>query len=189
MSIGIAQIKQVIGLRSKVSNCIAYQDEQTIVYPAGCNIVVYNIDQKTQKYIANTDKSTALSTICLSQNKRYIAVAERVADKPLVTVYDLHTLRKKKVLSINDTQSSEVVSMAFSSDSKHLITQTNSPDWLLHYWNWEKSKVMAFIKIAGNLHTNVAVSQVTHLSFFLLSGNSKRQKECANFSQSVSNET
>jgi len=73
MSIGIAQIKQVIGLRANVSNCISYQDEQTIVYPAGANVVVYNIDQKTQKFIPNSDKSTGLTTMCVSSNKRYIA--------------------------------------------------------------------------------------------------------------------
>ncbi len=104
MSIGIAQIKQVIGLRANVTNCISYQDEQTIVYPAGANIVVYNIDQKTQKFITNSDKSTGLTTMCISSNKRYIAIAERVQDKPLVTIYDLHTLRKKKTLTILDTQ-------------------------------------------------------------------------------------
>ncbi len=161
MSIGIAQIKQVIGLRANVSNCISYQDEQTIVYPAGANVVVYNIDQKTQKFIPNSDKSTGLTTMCVSSNKRYIAIAERVADKPLVTVYDLHTLRKKKTLTILDTQSSEIVSMSFSPDSKHLITQTAAPDWSLYYWSWEKSKIMAYTRITANLQPGATVAQVS----------------------------
>ena len=160
MSIGIAQIKQVIGLRAGVSNCIAYQDEQTIVYPAGSNVIIYNIDQKTQKFIPNSDKSTGLTTICVSQNKRYIAIAEKVADKPLISIYDLHTLRKRKALTINDTQSTEVISISFSPDSKHLITQTGAPDWTLYYWSWEKSKIMAFAKITANLQPNASVTQV-----------------------------
>lgn len=166
MSIGIAQIKQVIGIRANVSNCIAYQDEQTIVYPAGSNVVIYNIDQKTQKFIQNSEKSSALTTMCVSQNKRYIAIAEKIGDKPLVTVYDLHTLRKRKTLSLNDSQSSEIISMAFSPDSKHLITQTAAPDWTLHYWSWEKSKIMAFIRVTANLQPNATVTQVNRHFFF-----------------------
>lgn len=162
MSIGIAQIKQVIGIRANVNNCIAYQDEQTIVYPAGSNVVIYNIDQKTQKFIPNTDKSAALTTICVSQNRRYIAIAERLVDnRPMVTVYDLHTLRKRKAFSPSDVQSGDVISMAFSSDSKHLITQTGAPDWTLHYWSWEKSKIMAFVKVTANLQANATVAQVS----------------------------
>ena len=164
MSIGIAQIKQVIGLRAGVSNCIAYQDEQTIVYPAGSNVIIYNIDQKTQKFIPNTEKSSGLTTICVSQNKRYIAVAEKVADKPIVTIYDLHTLRKRKALTFTDTQSTEVISIAFSPDSKHLITQTGAPDWTLYYWSWEKSKIMAFAKI-NSTNPNCSVTQVTILIY------------------------
>lgn len=160
MSIGLAQIKQVIGLRANVSNCIFYQDEQTIVYPAGSNILIYNIDQKTQKFIPNSDKSSGLTTMCVSQNKRYIAVAERISDKPVVTIYDLHTLRKRKALSFSDTTSQEVISIAFSPDSKHLITQTGSPDWTLYYWSWEKSKIMAFTKITTNSQLSTTVTQV-----------------------------
>jgi hypothetical protein len=50
--------------------------------------------------------------------------------------------------------------MAFSPDSKHLITQTGAPDWTLHYWSWEKSKIMAFVKVTANLQPNATVTQV-----------------------------
>lgn len=160
MSIGIAQIRQIVGLRGNTSNCIAYQDEQTVVYPAGANIVLYNIDQKTQKFIPCSEKSTALTTVCISPNRRYIALAEKVADKPQVNIYDLHTLRKRKALSSSEIQSTEIVSMAFSSDSKNLITQGGAPDWTLLYWTWEKSKVMASIKVTLNSPATATVSQV-----------------------------
>ena len=175
MSIGLAQIKQVIGLRANVNNCIGYQDEQTVIYPAGSNVVIYNIDQKTQKFIPSTEKSSGLTTLCISQNKRYIAIAEKVGDKPLVTIFDLHTLRKRKTLNIPETQSNEIISMSFSPDSKHLITQTGGPDWTLNYWSWEKSKVMAILKITANLPPNATVSQVIK-SFFMYIKSNKDEK-------------
>lgn len=48
---GILSIKQVIGVRSSVTNGLAFQDEQTVVYIAGGNIILYGIDQKAQKVI------------------------------------------------------------------------------------------------------------------------------------------
>jgi len=161
MSIGVAQIKQVIGLRGHTSNSIAYQDEQTIVYPSGANIVLYNIDQKIQKFIACSEKSQALTTMCVSPNRRYIAIAEKIGDKPNVSIFDLHTQRKRKALASPEIQSSEIVSMAFSNDSKNLITQGAAPDWTLVYWTWEKAKVMASIRVTANLHSTASVTSVS----------------------------
>jgi WD40 repeat protein len=161
MSIGIAQIKQIIGLRANTSNSIAYQDENTVVYPAGANIVLYNIDLKTQKFIPCSEKSTALTTVCISPNRRYIALAEKIADKPVVNIFDLHTLRKRKVLSSTEIQSSEIVSMAFSNDSKNLITQGAGPDWTLLYWTWEKSKIMASTRVTSVAQPSSTVTQVS----------------------------
>lgn len=36
--------------------------------------------------------------------------------------------------------------MAFSPDSKYLLTQTSPPESNLVYWLWEKQKVMAMIR-------------------------------------------
>ena len=36
--------------------------------------------------------------------------------------------------------------MAFSTDSKYIITQSGAPDWTLQYWTWEKTKVMAQVR-------------------------------------------
>lgn len=81
----------------------------------------------------------------VSPNKRYAAIADK-GEKPTVTVFDLHTLRKRKVLSFAELQAHEYVSVAFSPDSKYLIAQGGGPDWTLVYWGWEKAKLMASLK-------------------------------------------
>lgn len=81
----------------------------------------------------------------VSPNKRYAALADK-GEKPTVTVFDLHTLRKRKVLSFTELQAQEYVSVAFSPDSKYLIAQGGGPDWTLVYWGWEKAKLMASLK-------------------------------------------
>ncbi|XP_071508423.1 cilia- and flagella-associated protein 57-like [Diadema antillarum] len=160
MSIALSQPRHVFGLKGDVSGNISYVDEQTVVYPCGSNIILYNIDQKTQRFIPGSDKSSGFTATCVSPNRRYIAVAEKGAEKAMITIYDLHSLRKRKALSSTDIQSNEVVSMAFSPDSKYLIAQGGRPDWTLVYWTWEKSKVMAVTKT-----TNPANNDVYQVSF------------------------
>lgn len=155
MSIALSQPRHVFGMKGDVSGNISYVDEQTVVYPCGSNIILYNIDQKTQRFIPGSDKSSGFSATCVSPNRRYIAVAERGSDKALITIYDLHSLRKRKALSSTDIQSNEVVSMAFSPDSKYLIAQGGRPEWTLVYWTWEKSKVMAVTKTTNPANNDI----------------------------------
>lgn len=64
MSIAITQLHYIFGLKSGVVGNICFHDEQTIVYPAGANCVVYNIDQKSQKFIpSNKISQPALSIL------------------------------------------------------------------------------------------------------------------------------
>lgn len=77
MSISVAQLRHIFGLRREVTGNVAYHDEQTIVYPSGTNCVLYNIDQKQQKFIQGSEKSRPMTAMALSQNRRYVAIAER----------------------------------------------------------------------------------------------------------------
>jgi len=160
MSIAIAQTRHMFGMKPGVSGNICYHDEQTIVYPAGANCILYNIDQKSQKFIPGTDRGEGMTALAVSPNRRYVAIAEK-GEKPTITIYDLHSLRKKKVLSSPEVQSGEYVSLAFSPDSKYLVAQGGKPDWTLLYWTWEKSKVMAATKTSNPQNPNSEVYQVS----------------------------
>lgn len=143
--IASVQTKYAFGLTAGVTGSVHYLDEQTIVYPVGVNCVLYNVDQKSQKLIQCSMTGSGITALAVSPNKRYAAVAEK-GEKPLVTIYDLSTLRKRKTLSYAESQTQEFTSLAFSPDSKYLITQGGRPDWTLVYWGWEKSKLMATFK-------------------------------------------
>lgn len=39
------------GLKADVRDNICFIDEQTVVYPAGSSIIVYNVDTRTQRFI------------------------------------------------------------------------------------------------------------------------------------------
>ena len=154
MSIALATPRHVFGFKSNVATNLWYLDEQTIVYPSGSNCILYNIDQKTQRFIPCTENGNGITAIAVSPNRRYVAVAEK-AEKPTITIFDLHSLRKRKVLSSSECQSMEIVSIAFSPDSKYLIAQGGRPDWTLLYWTWEKAKVLAFAKSTNQQNSPV----------------------------------
>ena len=166
MSIAVTQAKHCFGLKAGVTGNIAYHDEQTIVYPSGANCILYNIDQKSQKFIPGSEKSEGMTAMAVSPNRRYVAIAEK-GEKATITVYDLHSLRKRKILNYADLQSSEYVSLAFSPDSKYLVAQGGKPDWTLLYWTWEKSKVMAVTKTSNPPNNVAQVYQVITFKFFL----------------------
>ncbi|KAF5403160.1 cilia- and flagella-associated protein 57 [Paragonimus heterotremus] len=92
-----------------------------------------------------------MTAMTISPNRRYVALAEKTAEKPVITVYDLQALRKKKTIYSTDVHSNEFVSIAFSPDSKYLAAQGAQPDWTLVYWSWEKSKQLAAVRTSlGN---------------------------------------
>ena len=154
MSIAVATPRHCFGLKADVADNICYLDEQTIIYPSGSNCILFNIDQKSQRFIPGTDKSAGMTSLAVSPNRRYVAIAEK-GEKATITIYDLNTLRKKKVLSSPEVQSTEFVSLAFSPDSKYLVSQGGRPDWTLLYWTWEKAKVMAVTKSTNQMNSPV----------------------------------
>jgi hypothetical protein len=88
MSIASISYRNVFGLKQDVKNNIAFVDEQTILYPAGANVILYNIENKQQRFIHMTEKSLGISCLSISGNKkflylnyRFLAVGEK-GNKP-----------------------------------------------------------------------------------------------------------
>lgn len=158
MSIPLAQPKYSFGLKGDVANNLSYLDEQNIIYPSGANLIILNVEQKAQKFIPCSVGSEGMTAMAVSPNKRFVAIAERKGEKPTIAIFDLTTLKRKKVLTSADSTSQEYVSLSFSPDSKYLASQMSGPEWVLSYWLWEKAKIMASTKSNGA--TNFAVRQV-----------------------------
>ena len=162
--IASVQTKHAFGLTTGVSRSVHYVDEQGILYPVGANCVIYSVDSKDQKLIQCSATGAGITALAVSPNKRYAAVAEK-GEKPLVTIYDIQSNKKKKTLSYSESQTQEFTSLAFSPDSKYLITQGGRPDWTLVYWGWEKSKLMATFKTSPQQSN--AVHQVLHMHAYV----------------------
>ncbi|KAM7541122.1 hypothetical protein Aperf_G00000038958 [Anoplocephala perfoliata] len=159
MASGIVQLSRAFGLRVGVSNSILFRDEQTIIYPCGSNLVLFNLERKSQKFIPGLEKSNGMTAMAISPNRRYVALAEKTKEGPCVAIYDLASLKRKKILRGTGLSAEEFVSIAFSPDSIYLIAESGNPDWMLIYWHWEKAKRLATFKTSqGNQIYQVSVS-------------------------------
>lgn len=146
MASGIVQLTRAFGFRIGVANSVLFKDEQTIIYPCGSNLVLYNLERKSQKFIPGLEKSNGMTSMALSPNRRYVALAEKTDEGPCIVIYDLASLKRKKFLRGVGLITEEFLSVSFSPDSLYLVAQGGEPDWVLIYWQWEKTKRLATVR-------------------------------------------
>mmetsp|Transcript_28651 Transcript_28651/g.96488 ORF Transcript_28651/g.96488 Transcript_28651/m.96488 type:complete len:259 (-) Transcript_28651:613-1389(-) len=127
---------------------LQYFDESSVVYSAGHTIVLCSTADKSQKFIAGSTESAGFSAVALCPSKRYVAVAEK-ADRASIVVYDLRTLRKRKVLSQPESACTRYASICFSQSNEQLVALTGdgAPAQLV-CWRWSKGKVTAALPLA-----------------------------------------
>lgn len=129
---------------------IFFLDDQQLLYPCGHNIVIYNTDDKTQKYISGIEGSEGISALALSPSKRFLAVCEK-AEKAVCSVFDVNTLKRRKILTSTDYNSKEFVSVNFapSNEKSMLVTLTSEPDIRVILWIWDKAKCFCYQQVSG----------------------------------------
>jgi len=89
-------------LRGDVKDNIHFVEENTIIYPVGHTVVSYNVETKVQRFTPGSPESEGITALAVSPNKKFLAVAER-SDKGTISVYDLQTLKRRKVLVSSET--------------------------------------------------------------------------------------
>lgn len=74
-----------------------------------------------------------------------------MSNKPTISVYDLSSLKRKKLLGIpfEAPEVTKFTCLDFTSDSKNLVAVTGDPDQTMLFYNWEKGKVESMYKMAN----------------------------------------
>ncbi|RKP18864.1 WD40 repeat-like protein, partial [Rozella allomycis CSF55] len=130
------------------------------IYPSGSNVIIYHIEQKTQKILNIGEHCIEITAISLSDNKRFLAVAELSPHNySAISILDMATMRKRRVLTVPDF-SKAFTNIVFSHDNKCLLASSGEPDWSLFYWSWEKGKLLGQQKLSMP-----ASATIEHISF------------------------
>jgi hypothetical protein len=78
----------MFGLKGDVQNSILFLDNSTVCYPCGHNIVIYSLDDKSQRYIPGIEGSEGITALALSHNRKFLAVCEQ-ATKAVCSIYNV----------------------------------------------------------------------------------------------------
>lgn len=146
--------RHYFGIKNDVSNCLQFVDDTTLVFPAGSNVVLQCLETRQQCFIAGTTDTEGISAMTLSANRKLLAVAEK-SERASISVYDVGTLKRRKLMMAADISIKEYVGLSFSNDCKLLAAQGGGPEWMLVLWTWEKSKVFCTAKVAAHASAHV----------------------------------
>ena len=144
-------------------------EEKKLVYVAGHNVIVYDIEDGIQMFIPGSANADAINFFCLSPSQRFIAICEKALPRAQVTIYEVISKKKRKTLPEPEMdnlsfEGKEFLSCAFSpeTEKQHLITLSGEPDWCIIVWQWDQLKMLARTPLSFT-------SPPTELGVFMLS--------------------
>lgn len=180
-TVPVMALKGAFGVKGSLRDGVVFVDATTVVYTAGHCVVVrdvglshMNSKKAKDRFITGTADMAGISSLAISKDKKWMAVAEvapaskfqegtaaagTITSFPVVTVYSMKRLAKKRSLTSDKAGSREYVSMSFTWDGKHIAALGGAPDWQLQLWHINDAKVVCSIKTATL--TSSAVYQVS----------------------------
>jgi len=171
--------KHFFGVNTSVKDSIyLVNDDNTLIYVAGHNIIFYRLDEKEQTFHAGSNDTEAITHVALSKSKQYLAICERctAGNKGKFTIYNMLKAGDKnkikalpeQIQDMNAFDSQEFVASAFSpKEERMIVTLTGSPDWQVFLWNWEREKLIAktSIGIQGEIERDICSFQLSYNPF------------------------
>ncbi|KAI8846622.1 hypothetical protein BC829DRAFT_419019 [Chytridium lagenaria] len=80
MAANVLVQSHVFGLNREVRNNVTYLDEQTILYPAGTQLIQYNVEQKIQKFLS-VNEGDGITTLHNPRKRKLLMPAEGIQSK------------------------------------------------------------------------------------------------------------
>ncbi|XP_031332031.1 uncharacterized protein LOC116162536 isoform X2 [Photinus pyralis] len=170
------KLERVLGVT--VSNNAALDSDtnsETVAYPAGCTVVLFNSETGDQSHIINTSRKT-ITSLAFSSCGRYLVTGE-CGHQPAVRVWDLQADPQPGAPGIAPQvqQVAEFFShkygiscVAFSPSGKYVVSIGTQHDMIVNVWDWKNN-----IKVASNkVSTKVkALAFAENGSYFVTVGN------------------
>lgn len=164
------KLEWIFGIRNDMFPNIFVLDSETVVYPAGHYIVIFNVSKKLaqnqlQKFIAGTPHSKGFTAINVyNSHKRFIAAAEEFNEGVNISIYSVNNQMGQfnvpiKLINIDlfDSRISKVFHVAFSQRDQtdnYFAAVALSDDPVVILWKWDQDSIRDRIIIPIKLPTN-----------------------------------
>ena len=73
-------------------------EDKKLIYVAGHNIILYNMEEGTQTFISGSENATEINYVTVSGSGRYIAYCERAEPRAQVCIHKIGDTKKPKTL-------------------------------------------------------------------------------------------
>lgn len=149
------------GATSKVVQVVSLPDEHgtlkdSVVLSVGQHVAFRRLDDGHTTFVTGKAKESHRSIVAaaVSPNRRVVAVSEKTTTEAQVSVYQAATCVKCKTLTMSCAAFDTI---AFSPDSKHVVTVTAEDRQALVIWQWETDAVEASARVPGGRVATVSV--------------------------------
>lgn len=154
----LVKYHHALGTRFPTGRSLDHLSDDTLVYLVGKHVAAFQYENPQHRFILKSPKTSEIVCFCVSPNRKYIALAERLVEGALqVNIYTQHTGSKVRSLEFKYLSKLPVVSMSFSTDNKYLATVTALPDVYIYLWQVDKSRLIGMIDVPLEL-TKVSIS-------------------------------
>ncbi|KAK5638850.1 hypothetical protein RI129_013145 [Pyrocoelia pectoralis] len=150
-------------------------NSETVAYPAGCTVVLFNSQTGNQSHIINSSRKT-ITSLAFSSCGRYLVTGE-CGHQPAVRVWDLQADPQPgppglapQVQHVAEFLSHKygISCVSFSPSGKYVVSIGTQHDMIVNVWDWKNN-----IKVASNkVSTKVkALAFAENGSYFVTVGN------------------
>jgi WD40 repeat protein len=156
--------------RGNGSVSVAHVDDEAVLFMSGRQLHVASINNASRHHILpRTARCIEVVCFTISSNGKYVAVSERMADAPHVTVYKLESGTKITSLNYKHLSRTQITGLHFASNNKFLATLTAPPKQRVILWQLQDVKVIGVrddfaIPLPMNVEAPTLAAIVTSLS-------------------------
>eukprot|EP01012_Entosiphon_sulcatum_P026619 TRINITY_DN3208_c0_g1_i1.p1 TRINITY_DN3208_c0_g1~~TRINITY_DN3208_c0_g1_i1.p1 ORF type:complete len:1398 (-),score=349.80 TRINITY_DN3208_c0_g1_i1:40-4233(-) len=142
---------------------IEHVNDESIVYLVGKHVAIFNYENKVHRFILKNAKTSQIVAFAVSNNRRYIALSEKLMDDggSQVSVYNFNTASRVRTLSLQYLSKQPVTALDFSRDNKYIVTTTAPPDVFIYLWQLDKARLLGMIEVSF-VCTQVSISPWAH---------------------------
>jgi WD40 repeat protein len=134
------------GSRGNRAIDIVHVEEDSICFSAGRHIHISHLTNSLQHRVQQrTPRCIEVLAFAVSSNGKYIAISERMADAPHVTIYKTDSTTRIASLNFKHLTQTYVEHVTFSSNNNFLLTSTAQPHQRLIMWQLSDVKVIGVL--------------------------------------------